>query len=170
MRRLEAVTGAGALSYLRRLEGDLGKAAGLLKRSPQEVPAAVDRLLADLKAKDKELADLKRKLASGGTRDILSDTSGVALHRFQLFAWNLRDRIGSGVVVLAGVGDGKVSLLAMVTKDLVGRYHAGKIVGALAELVGGRGGGRPDMAQAGGNDPSKVDQALAKVYDLVNAA
>jgi alanyl-tRNA synthetase len=183
VRRLEAVTGVGALSYLRRLEGDLGKAAGLLKRAPQDVPAAVDRLLLDLKAKDKEVADLKRKLASGGTRDILADArdvGGVKVLATRIdvadpkalreVGDNLRDRIGSGVVVLAGVGDGKVSLLAMVTKDLVGRYHAGKIVGALAELVGGRGGGRPDMAQAGGNDPSKVDQALAKVYDLVNAA
>jgi alanyl-tRNA synthetase len=183
VRRLEAVTGVGALSYLRRLEGDLGKAAGLLKRAPQDVPAAVDRLLLDLKAKDKEMADLKRKLASGGTRDILADArdvGGVKVLATRIdvadpkalreVGDNLRDRIGSGVVVLAGVGDGKVSLLAMVTKDLVGRYHAGKIVGALAELVGGRGGGRPDMAQAGGNDPSKVDQALAKVYDLVNAA
>jgi alanyl-tRNA synthetase len=79
----------------------------------------------------------------------------------------LRDKLKSGVLVLAGVGDGKVSILAMVTKDLTDRVHAGKIAGAVAEVVGGRGGGRPDMAQAGGTDPSKVDQALEKVFDFL---
>src|SRR5262249_9101760 len=77
VRRLEAVTGAGAMAYLRRLEGDLGKAASLLKRGAHEVPAAVDRLLGDLKAKDKEVAELKRKLASGGARDVLAEVKDV---------------------------------------------------------------------------------------------
>jgi alanyl-tRNA synthetase len=183
VRRIEAVTGAGALAYLRRLEDDLGKAASLLKRGAHEVPTAVDRLLADLKAKDKEVAELRRKLASGGARDVMSEVrevDGVKVlatrtdvadpKALREVGDNLRDKLGSGVVVLFGVGDDKVSVLAMVTKDLVGRFHAGKIVGALAELVGGRGGGRPDMAQAGGSDPSKVDQALARVYDMVAAA
>ncbi len=183
VRRLEAVTGVGALAYLRRLEGDLGKTAALLKRGAHEVPTAVDRLLVELKAKDKEVAELKRKLASGGARDVLGEVKevdGVKVlatrtdvadpKALREVGDNLRDKIGSGVVVLFGVGEGKVSVLAMVTKDLVGRFHAGKIVGALAEMVGGRGGGRPDMAQAGGTDPSKVDQALAKVYDMVAAA
>jgi alanyl-tRNA synthetase len=81
----------------------------------------------------------------------------------------LRDKLGSGIVVLAGVADGRVSLLAVVSKDLTARFHAGKIVGAAAEVVGGKGGGRPDMAQAGGNDPSKVDAALQRVYDVIGA-
>ena len=79
------------------------------------------------------------------------------------------DRIGSGIVALAGVGDGKVSILTIVSKDLLDRFHAGKLAGAAAEIVGGKGGGRPDMAQAGGSDPSKVDAALQKIIELVGA-
>jgi alanyl-tRNA synthetase len=82
----------------------------------------------------------------------------------------LRDKLGSGVVVLFGVADGKVSLLTMVSKDLTGRVHAGKLASALAEMVGGKGGGRPDMAQAGGSDPGKVDAAIARAYELVAQA
>ena len=79
----------------------------------------------------------------------------------------LRDKLGSGVVVLAGVGGGKVELVAMVTKDLVGKFHAGKLLGEVAEAVGGKGGGRPDMAQGGGSEPQHLDAALARVFDLV---
>jgi alanyl-tRNA synthetase len=81
----------------------------------------------------------------------------------------LRDKLGSGVVVLFGVADGRVTLLTMVSKDLVDRVHAGKLAGALAELVGGRGGGKPDMAQAGGSDVSKVDAAMQRAYELIGA-
>jgi alanyl-tRNA synthetase len=180
VRRIEAVTGAGALDYLRRLEGDLAKMAEKLKRGPAEVVTAVDKLVADLKARDREVAELKSKLASGGSRDLLAgvrDVGGVKVlaartdvadpKALRDVGDKLRDKLGSGVLVLAGVGDGKVSILAMVTKDLTDRFHAGKLAGAAAEVVGGRGGGRPDMAQAGGTDPSKVDQALEKVVSLI---
>jgi alanyl-tRNA synthetase len=174
------VTGVGALGYLRRLESDLGRAAAALRRSASEVPAAVDKLVGDLRAKDREIVELQKKLASGGgATSSVQTVNGVKVlaHRTDVgdpkalreAGDRLRDSIGSGVVVLAGVADGKVSLLALVTKDLTGRFHAGKIVGAVAEVVGGRGGGRPDMAQAGGNDPAKVDAALAKVYELIRA-
>ena len=79
----------------------------------------------------------------------------------------LRDKLKSGVVVLGGVADGKVALVAAVTADLVGKIHAGKIIGEVAKIVGGRGGGRPDLAQAGGSDAAKLDEALEKVYSLV---
>ena len=80
----------------------------------------------------------------------------------------LRDQMKSGVIVVGGVDGEKVTVLAMVTPDLVGRFHAGKLVGELAKLVGGKGGGKPEMAQGGGNDPSKLDEALAKVPSLLS--
>jgi alanyl-tRNA synthetase len=183
VRRLEAVTGVGALGYLRRLEGEIADIAGQLRRGVNEVPAAVEKLLAESRAQAKEIADLRKKLASGGGRDLLSDArevGGVKVLAVRTEAGDakvlrevgdgLRDRLGSGILVLGGVtGEGKVAILAMVTKDLVGRFHAGKLAGAVAEIVGGKGGGRPDMAQAGGSDPSQLDRALAKVYDLIGA-
>ena len=79
----------------------------------------------------------------------------------------LRDKLGSSVIVLAGVEGDKIALVSMVSPDLVGKHHAGKIVGEVAKAVGGKGGGRPDMAQGGGSDPAALDAALAKVFDLV---
>jgi alanyl-tRNA synthetase len=186
VRRIEAVTGAGALAYVQRLESDLARTAGLLRRSPQEVPAAVDKLLVELRAREKEIAELKRKLAIGGggsSRDIMGDVREIAGVRvlatktdiadpkaLRELGDQLRDKLKSGVLVLAGVAEGKVSIVAMVTKDLVGKLDARKIAGMVAEVVGGRGGGRVDMAQGAGSDPSKVDQALEKVFEFVAAA
>src|SRR5262249_55908115 len=132
VRRVEAVTGVGALGYLRKLEQDLGRAAALLRRAPAEGPGAVDRLLGALQARDQGNADLTRKLATGGGgRDLLAevkDVDGVRVLATRTDVAEpkalrdvgdaLRDKLGSGVLVLAGVGDDKVSLLAMVTKDL----------------------------------------------------
>jgi alanyl-tRNA synthetase len=182
VQRIEAVTGAGAAEYVRRLEGDLTTAAGKMRRSPTEVVAGVDKLLADLKAQEREIESLRKKLASGGGKDLMSqvqDVAGVKLlaarteitdaSALRDVGDGLRDKLGSGVVFLAGVADGKVALLAMVTKDLTQRFNAGKLVGAVAGIVGGKGGGRPDTAMAGGSDPSKVDEALAKVVQLIGA-
>jgi alanyl-tRNA synthetase len=182
VRRIEAVTGAGALAYVRKLEEELLSIAEKLKRGPTEVSIGVDKILDHNRAQAKEIADLRKKLASGGGRDLLAearDVGGVKVLAIKTDAADpkvlrevgdgLRSRLGSGVLVLAGVGeDKKVALLAMVTQDLVGRFHAGKLIGAVAEMVGGKGGGRPDMAQAGGTDPSRLDQALARVYELVS--
>jgi alanyl-tRNA synthetase len=180
VRRIEAVTGAGALDYLRKLEGELTKAGERLRGTPFEVAARVERMAGDLRARDKEIAELKQKLAAGGARDLMADVKDVGGVKVLVTKTDvgdpkalrevgdkLRDRIGSGVVVLAGVAEGKVSIVSIVTKDLTGRFHAGKIAGAVAEVVGGKGGGRPDMAQAGGTDPSKLDQALAKVFEVL---
>ena len=180
VRRVEGVTGEGALDYLRKLEGELAKAGELLRAAPLEVAGRVEKLQGDLKERAKEISDLQRKLAGGGGRDLLADVreiNGVKVlaaktdvadpKTLREVGDQLRDKLGSGVVVLAGVGDGKVSILAVVTKDLTSRFHAGKIAGAVAEMVGGKGGGRPDMAQAGGTDPSKVPEALEKVYALI---
>jgi alanyl-tRNA synthetase len=175
VRRIEAVTGAGALAYLRRLEDELGRAGERLRAGPFEIAARVEKMQGDIKALEKELGALKTRLASGGgARDLLAEArqiNGVKLLAVALEVDDpkalretgdqLRDRMGSGVLLLAGVAADKVSLLAMVSKDLVGRYHAGNLLGQVAEVLGGRGGGRPDMAQGGGKDPSKVPEALA---------
>jgi alanyl-tRNA synthetase len=174
VRRIEAVTGAGALDYLRRLEEELGRAGERLKTPPFEVAQRVDKLIADQKALDREIDKLKQKIASGGGgRDLMAETvtvKGIKVLAVQIEVDDekvlrdtgdqLRDKLGSGVIVLAGTGSDKVKVLAMVTKDLVARVQAGKLLGDVAKSLGGRGGGKPDMAQ-GGLDAAHVPQALA---------
>ncbi|HLK91474.1 MAG TPA: alanine--tRNA ligase [Polyangia bacterium] len=180
VRRIEAVTGAGGLAFVRRLEVELGESGRLLRAGEFEVVARIGKLQADQRALEKELEKLRRKLASGGGRDLLSEARDVAGVRvlaaradvadpkaLREVADQLRDKLGSGVIVLAGVEGDKIALVAMVSADLVGKHHAGKIVGEVAKAVGGKGGGRPDMAQGGGADPSRLDAALAQVFDLV---
>jgi alanyl-tRNA synthetase len=183
VRRLEAVTGIGAMDYLRRVEDELAAASARLRSTPFEVADRIARMQADAKQLEKELAELKGKLASGGSRDLMSeviDVDGVKVlavsteiadaKTLRETGDKLRDRLGSGVLLLAGIEADKVSLLAMVTKDLTKRFHAGNLLKAVAEILDGRGGGRPDMAQGGGKDPSKVPQALAHAVELVRAA
>ncbi|HEY7370746.1 MAG TPA: alanine--tRNA ligase [Polyangia bacterium] len=180
VRRLEAVTGAGALGFVRRLEGELGESGRLLKAGSFEVAARVGKLQAEQRDQQKEIEALRRKLASGGGRDLLSearDVGGVRVlatradvadaKALREVADQLRDKLRSGVIVLAGVEGDKIALVSMVTPDLVGRFNAGKIVGEVAKAVGGKGGGRPDMAQGGGSEPQHLDAALARVFDLV---
>jgi alanyl-tRNA synthetase len=175
VRRIEAVTGIGALAYLRRLEEELGRAGERLKASPFEVAARVEKTQAEVKALEREIEKLKGRIASGGGgRDLMSEA--VTVNGVKVLAAaievddakvlrdtgdQLRDKLGSGVVLLAGVGGpDKVALLAMVTKDLQDRFPAGKLLGAVAEVLGGRGGGKPDLAQGGAKDAAKVPQAL----------
>jgi len=182
VRRIEAVTGAGALDYVRKLEGELGHVAGAVRSGPFEAALRVDKLLDELKQQRREIEDLKRKMAmGGGGRDLMSQVREVAGVKvlatradvgdpkaLREVADQLRDKLKSGVVVLGGVADGKVALVAAVTADLTARIHAGKIIGEIAKLVGGRGGGKPDLAQAGGSDASKLDEALESVYRLIS--
>jgi alanyl-tRNA synthetase len=181
VRRVEAVTGAGALDYLRRLENELVRTGERLKAAPFEVAQRVDKLLAEQKALDRELDKLKQRLASGGgARDLLTEV--VTIKGIQVLAASvevddakvlrdtgdqLRDKLGSGVIVLAGTGGAEVKLVAMVTKDLVGKVSAGKLLGEIAAILGGRAGGRPDMAQGGGKDASQVPAALGAVRKWV---
>ncbi|HET9624959.1 MAG TPA: alanine--tRNA ligase [Kofleriaceae bacterium] len=174
VRRIEAVTGAGALEYLRKLEDELTRTGDRLKAAPFEVALRVDKLIADQKALDREIEKLKQKLASGGgARDLMTDV--VTVKGIKVLAASvevddakvlrdtgdqLRDKIGSGVIVLAGTGGAEVKLVAMVTKDLVGKVQAGKLLAEIATLLGGRAGGRPDMAQGGGKDAAQVPAAL----------
>jgi alanyl-tRNA synthetase len=175
VRRIEAVTGAGALDYLRALEDQLGKVGDRLKASPFEVAARVDKTLGEIKTLQKEIEKLKHKLASGdGGKDLMGQVVEIAGVKVLAAAIEvddakilretgdqLREKLGSGVLLLAGVGGpDKVALIAMVTKDLVGKVHAGKLLGVAAEALGGKGGGKPDMAQGGGKDAARVPEAL----------
>ena len=182
VRRIEALTGSGAIASVRASEGELAEVAHLLRADEQEAAARVEKLLAQQKELERQLEATQAKLAAGASRDLLDDVREVGglkvlAQRVEQggakvmrdLSDKLRDRIGSGVVVLGGEDDGKVMLLAAVTKDLAGRVHAGNLVKELAPMVGGKGGGRPDFAQAGGKDASGLDAALARVYDLIEA-
>jgi alanyl-tRNA synthetase len=183
VRRIEALTGPAAVDHVGRLEDELAQAGALLRAGSFEVAARVDRLQRDLRDREKEIEALTRKLAAGGGGDgseAVREVAGVKVlvrrsevgdpKALRELGDHLRDKLGSGVVVVGGAAEGKVSLVVMVTKDLAGRLHAGKIVGELAKEVGGRGGGRPDMAQAGGSQPENLERALEKAFTLVAGA
>ena len=183
VRRIEAVTGEGAMAWLQAEEGAANALAGLLKGSRSELTGKVQNLVSQNRQLEKELAALRKQLASGQGADPVSeavDVRGVKVLARRIDgadAKALRDavdqfknKLGSAVVVLGAAENGKVRLAAGVSKDQLKVLNAGRIIGAVAEAVGGKGGGRPDFAQAGGNDPSKLDEALASVSALVEAA
>jgi alanyl-tRNA synthetase len=182
IRRLEAVTGRGALAWARQQASWLHEAAVALLVREQDVPTRVSTLRDELKTAEKELERLKQKAstqaageAAGGARDVggikvitqrLDDLDPKSMREY---ADKLRDKLGSGVVAIGvPVSEKKVSMLVAITPDLVKqKLHAGNMVKAMAEVVGGRGGGKPDLAQAGGQDPAKLDEALSLVDQLV---
>ncbi len=180
VRRLEAMTGAGALASIRARELTLRQLGELVKGSETEVAEKVERLLAQQRELEKQLQQLRSQVAGSQSADLLNhaftskagfkvvaaQVDGVDGKRLLEMADALRDRMGSGVVILASGSDDKVSLLAAVTKDLTAQVNAGKLIGEIAPIVGGRGGGRPELAQAGGKDPSKIDDALAAARKL----
>ena len=183
VRRIEAVTGAPALAHVGREEAALRESAGLLKISPLELPRRLAALLEDQKRLEKQLAQLESKLARSQAQDLVASArqvAGVPVLAARLDGLDpdglrsvmdtLRDRLPSGVIVLGSAVDGKVSLVAAVSKDLMKRFPAGRLVQEVAKVVGGGGGGRPDLAQAGGKDPSKLDDALATVAGWVERA
>jgi alanyl-tRNA synthetase len=182
VRRLEAVSGEGALELIRRHEALLRDISALLRGPAEEAAGKLEKLLAQQRDLERRIAELQGKLAGGTTKDLLADArrvDGVTVLATRVdglddkglreVADQLRDRIKSGVVVLGTEQEGRALLLAAVTKDLAGRYHAGNIIKQLAPLVGGGGGGRPDFAQAGGKDPARLDEALAAAYRLLGA-
>ena len=176
VRRIEAVTATGALAYLRDSEQRLARIADLVRGSRDDVERKVEQLGQRLKSLEKELDQFRGKLASSkgdALLDAVREVKGVKVLAARLDGADskglrdtldrLKDKLGSAAIVLASVQDNKVALIAGVTKDLVGRIHAGQMVNQVATRVGGKGGGRPDMAQAGGTDPSQLDAALADI-------
>lgn len=180
VRRIEAVSGMGAVQHLQDLARVTAEAGGLLHAgAAQEVPDRIERLQSDLRERDRQIADLRRKLATGGggAQDAIAEVAGVKLLAKKVgvadskvlreAADELRSKLGSGVVALGAEKDGKATLLVAVTKDLQGKLHAGKVVGQIASHVDGKGGGRPDLAQAGGPNPGGLDAALDAVKDVI---
>jgi alanyl-tRNA synthetase len=183
IRRIEAVTGEGALEAVRASEAALKRVAGSLRATPAELEGKVAQLLEQQKKLEREIASLRAKLASGGSADLAAQAvkiNGVSVLAARIEgadAQSLRDaadqyksRLGESVVVLgAQVADDKVSLVSSVSAATSKKVSAGALIGEVARLVGGKGGGRPDFAQAGGNDPSKLEAALQAVPGLVAA-
>lgn len=179
VRRLEAQTGSGAYNQIKTLEAEVRQLSDLLKVGQSEIVARTRKLLTQLKDKERELEEVKLKMAGGAAAaSTIKTIAGVSVHvqrtdgldanAMRALADQLRDKIKSGVIALGAVMDeGKVSLLVVVTKDLIGRVKAGDLIKPMAAEVGGTGGGRPEMAQAGGKDASRLDAALEKVFSLV---
>ena len=182
VRRIEAVTGQRALDYIGETEKTLDSIAGLVKGSAQDVEAKVNQLVERSRRLEKELEQIKAKLASqqgsdlagqavdvDGIKVLVARMDGIDPKALRDTVDQLKNKLGSAAVLLATVADGKVSLIAGVTKDQTGRLKAGDLVNCVAERVGGRGGGRPDMAQAGGTQPENLDAALADVIAWVKS-
>ena len=182
IRRVEAVTGEGALAYVQQQEAQLQQVADAVKAQPQEAAARITQILDNVKAMEKELARLKSKLASAQGDDLISqaeECNGIKVLAALLEGADaavlretldkLKDKLKSAAIVLAAVSDGKVSLIAGVTADTIAKVKAGDLVNFVAQQVGGKGGGRPDMAMAGGTQPEHLAAALASVPAWVKA-
>jgi alanyl-tRNA synthetase len=176
VRRIEAVTGPGALEWVQQQEAKLAEAAAALRTSPQDVGAKISQIMDNVRNLEKELSRLKSKLASSqgdeladqavdvkGVKVLAASLEGADAKGLREAMDKVKDKLKSAAVVLAAAHNGKVSLIAGVTPDLVGRVKAGDLVNHVAQQVGGKGGGRADMAQAGGTDASKLPQALDSV-------
>ncbi|MGA2510448.1 MAG: alanine--tRNA ligase [Candidatus Acidiferrales bacterium] len=181
VRRIEAISGDRALADYQRALQTLRIAAGLLNASEDGLIDAIERQIEALKGLERQLEALKRKAAGSQAGDLLREArevKGVRVLAAQVNGYDrealrqmvdsLRQKLGSGVVVLAAAEGDKVSLITAVTKDLIPKLHAGKIVQELAKLVSGSGGGRPDLAEAGGKDTSGIERALQSVYPLLD--
>ena len=179
VRRIEALTGMGALQYLREQQRTLRRIGELLRVPTEQAPERIEKLLEDRKGAEKQIAALKRAAASGGgagaedereiagVRVVVRRVDGMGGKELRGIVDDLRGRIGSGVVLVASAEEGKVSLALGVTKDLNPGLKAGDLVREVALVVGGKGGGRPDFAQAGGSDPSQLDAAFERLYAVI---
>lgn len=180
IRRVEAVTGEGALAWVQATNRKLQEAAASLKTSPDELPSRIGQVQDQVKALEKEVNALKSKLAAGqgdelagkavdvnGVKVLAATMEGADVNALRETMDKLKDKLGTAAIVLASVLEGKVSLIAGVTKDATAKVKAGELVNFVAQQVGGKGGGRPDMAQAGGTDAAALPQALAGVAGWV---
>ncbi|HEU4617537.1 MAG TPA: alanine--tRNA ligase [Gammaproteobacteria bacterium] len=183
VRRIEAVTGPGAYEWVASSDKLLKSVAGLVRGGRDEIVDKVSQILERTRSLERENEALRSKLAAGGARDLMQEVTEVAGTKVLAARIDgadnkalrdavdrLKDKLGSGVVVLGAVDGDKVRLVAGVTKDLADRLPAGRLIGPVAERVGGRGGGRADFAQAGGNAPERLDEALGLVKEVVSSA
>lgn len=180
VRRIEAVTGATAYNTIRAEQESLASIRGLLKAPSNEEIAKLKKLLEKNRQLEKEITTLKEKMVSrqessgldevqkiGDVLVLIKRIEGMDAKTLRTFIDNTKNQLKSGIVVVGSVADGKVSMAVGVTKDLTGKYHAGNIIKSIAVIIGGSGGGRPDMAQAGGPEIEKLDEALKKAEELI---
>ncbi|MCG2722408.1 MAG: alanine--tRNA ligase [Thermodesulfovibrionales bacterium] len=181
IRRIESLTGKQALSYFRAKKAELDEIRSLLKT---DKPAErIEKLLQETKSMEKEI----QKLKTGSSRDAISDAiqnaldidgvkivsvrqDGLSANELRLFADNVRDRVQSGIIIVSSVLDGQAGIVCMVTKDLTKQYHAGEILKTLSKIAGGKGGGKPEMAQGGTKEIEKLDSALGALYDIIKGS
>ena len=181
VRRIEAVAGRQAYQAFKREEQSLRDVAQSLKTTDLDVAPRVEKLVAQVRGLEKELDQFKHKLQTSQAGDLVGSArevkgikvltrraDGMDAKDLRDFGDKLRDKMGSGILALGSFKDEKVSLIVMVSKDLTGRFHAGTIIKELAPILGGTGGGKPDMAQSGGKDPAKLDAALEALYAIIN--
>ncbi|MCZ6464317.1 MAG: alanine--tRNA ligase [Proteobacteria bacterium] len=182
VRRIEALTGLGAIRRMREQERTFQRAAELLKAPPAEVPARIEKLLQERSVARREIEELRAGRRGASAADLVSQAreingvkvlagrvDGADAKTMRTLVDDLRQKLGSGIVLLAAETDGKALVAVGVTQDLTGSYKAGDLVKEVAKLVGGGGGGRPDFAQAGGKDPSQIDAALEHFYGLLES-
>jgi alanyl-tRNA synthetase len=180
VRRIEALTGLGALNHLRGQERALRSASELLRVSAAEVPARIEKLLEDRRSAEREIERLRSAQRGKASKDLTRDAreiagvrvvatrvAGAEAKELRGMVDDLRSQLTSGIVLLAAEAHGQVSLALGVTKDLTDRFRAGDLIREVAIVVGGKGGGRPDFAQAGGSDPSKIDAAFERFDALI---
>jgi alanyl-tRNA synthetase len=180
VRRIEAVTGEEALKYFKKVEAELKKSAYLLRANPLELSERIEKIQKNQKDLEKEIDALKSKLAAKDLSDLfkkVKEVKGIRIlttavdaadvKTLREFGDKLRDKIQSGIILIGSKAGDKAMLLCLVTRDLSDRYHAGNIIKEIAPIVGGSGGGRPDMAQAGGPKPEKLAKALKKLKELI---
>jgi len=183
VRRIEAVAGRHAYRAFKGEEQRIVDIAQMLKASESDVVARVERLVAQVKSLEKEIDQFKHKLQSSQADDVVGGAQvingikvlakrvdGMDPKDFRDFGDKLREMLDSGILALGSVKDGKVSLIVMVTKDLTNRFHAGRIIKEMAGILGGTGGGKPELAQSGGKDPAKLDAALGALYTITKKA
>jgi alanyl-tRNA synthetase len=186
VRRIVATTGVGSLDHLRVVEHRVETAARAAKASPTDLTEKLEKLVTHERALEREVEALQKKLLTGGDGSGLDALISKARQvegarvlgvrteitdraRMRELAEQLRDKLGDAVVLLGSEKDGKAQLVVMVSKSITDRFKAGDLIRPIAAIVGGSGGGRPDMAQAGGTDPSRLDEAVQAVYSQVGA-
>ena len=180
VRRIEAVTGTGAVRFVQELENEQNTLAGLVKAEGGGILDRVERILARQKELQREVETLQAQLNAGKSADMLADVREIGgvkalaaevaaddVRKLRELADSLKDRLGSGVLALGANIGGKATLLVTVSSDLVPRFSAGSLIREMAPIIGGSGGGKPEMAQAGGSNPEKLSEALEKLYTLI---
>jgi alanyl-tRNA synthetase len=182
MRRIEALTGKGAIDYVQSQDNELKSVAFLLRTAPDQLKEKAERLLKEQKERDRQIESLKSRLLSTRSEDIfegLREIGGIKVLTREMeaaspkdlreYADQIKNRLGSGIIVLGAKKAGKAMLICVVTKDLLDRFRAGEIISQLSEMVGGKGGGRADMAQGGGNRTEELGRALESVYAIIGS-